>query len=200
LILDKLQIAKKTIQDEFLKCCIKTIKFDFNIPYTEEGYRSLKESLSKIEDVSVLVNNVGAINFGYFNDVPMREINRVIQVNCIPQVAVTKFLLPNMLRRSKINGRRCAIVNISSVARYTNLMKTAIYAATKSYNKTFSDVLRKEVGEYIDVMAVLPGPTRSNMITFDGIFVINPEQHVRWALSDLGYNKQTFGHYQHWMY
>lgn len=63
-----------------------------------------------------------------------------------------------------------------------------------------SHVLGKEYGKYIDVMAVLPGPTKTNMITFDAPLVIYPKQHVKWALSDLGYNRQTFGHYQHWIY
>ena len=49
-------------------------------------------------------------------------------------------------------------------------------------------------------MTVFPGPTLSNMIKFKGMFVIQPEQHVRWALSDLGYIKQTYGHFRHYLY
>jgi len=89
---------------------------------------------------------------------------------------------------------------MSSASSYTHRTRAVIYAATKSYNKALSDVLYKEVGDAIDVMAVLPGPTKSNMVKFNAPFVIKPEQHVRWALSDLGYNKQTFGHYKHWIH
>lgn len=200
IFVEKLDQVKLGLMGKYKTIEVETITFDFDIPYTEEGYRPLKESLDKVKDISVLVNNVGALAYGCYNVTPINTLNTVLQVNCIPQMVMTKYLLPAMLVRSENGGKRCAIVNISSVANYTNLAKTAMYCATKSYNKALSSVLNKEVGEHIDVMAVLPGPTRSNMIKFDGPFVIDAERHVRWALSDLGYNKQTFGHYKHWIY
>ena len=197
---EKLEAAKKKLGEENKDIDIKTIVFDFNIPYTAEGYASLKEELEKLEDVSILINNVGALSFGNFNDMDIEDMNRMIQVNCIPQVVVTKYLLPKLLKRSIDEGKRGAIINLSSVANYTNLSKTAVYVATKSYNLSLSKVLSKEYGKHLDIMGVLPGPTRTNMITFDAPLVIKPHQHVRWALSDLGYNIQTFGHYKHWIY
>ena len=53
-----------------------------------------------------------------------------------------------------------------------------MYAATKSYDYMFSKVLEKEVGNRIDVLTILPGPTLTKMITFKLFYVILPKQHV----------------------
>ncbi|CAI2359074.1 unnamed protein product [Moneuplotes crassus] len=197
---EKLDGVKRKFKEEFGDIDIKLIVFDFDKPYTAEGYQPLKDALNQIEDISVLVNNVGALKADYFNDLDIDMINTMLQVNLVPQTIITKFMLPKLLERSKNQGKRTAIISLSSVAHYTRMRRSTIYSATKSFNKTLSDVLRKEYGEHIDIMAVLPGVTKSQMITFDAPFVLQPEQHVRWTLSDLGYNSQTFGHYKHWIY
>jgi short-subunit dehydrogenase len=98
-----------------------------------------------------------------------------------------------MLNRSK-EGKRCAILNLSSVAHYNRMGTYAMYAATKSFNHTFSAVLAKEVGDKIDVLTVCPGPTLTQMITFKLWYVITPKQHVKATLARLGFENETFGH------
>ncbi|CAI2375225.1 unnamed protein product [Moneuplotes crassus] len=196
---EKLNTVKSELLRSHPDIDIKLIQFDFDKPYTEEGYASLKESLDMMGDISVLVNNVGAIGTNLFEDMPIDIITRVMNVNLIPQVVMTKFLLPRLLRRSKEEGKRTAILSVSSAAHYIRLPKSTMYSCTKSFNKTFSDVIGKEYGKYIDVMVTTPGPVISNMVNEKAPFVITPEAHARWVLSDLGYNTETFGHYRHWM-
>ena len=85
---------------------VETITFDFDIPYTEEGYRPLKESLDKVKDISVLVNNVGNLENGLFKDIDIKSLNTMIQVNCVPQMAMIKFLLPRLLDRSNNESKK----------------------------------------------------------------------------------------------
>lgn len=197
---EKLNNVKQSLESVNPQVDIKTSVFDFDVPYSDEIYSPLKQSLSQISDVSILINNVGAIAGGSFNEMPLSEMNKMIQINCIPQMVMIKYLLPSLMKRSQVEGKRCAIISLSSSAMFVKAPRFAMYAATKSYNKVLSDVLNKEVGEYIDVLAVHPGPTRSNMIKFDAPFVIQPHQHVERALSNLGKETETFGHYQHWLY
>ena len=111
---DKLERVKKEIQEINSKIDIITIAFDFNIPYTEEGYKKLKDKLLELKDVSVLVNNVGALYNAPYAEMKMCDINTMIQVNCIPQSFMTNTLLPSMLKRSKDEGKRCAIMYLIS--------------------------------------------------------------------------------------
>ncbi|CAI2376035.1 unnamed protein product [Moneuplotes crassus] len=196
----KLASVKVELTREHEGIDVKVIEFDFDKPYTSEGYKPLKEELDKIEDISVLINNVGTLDTGNFNDLSINIINSMIQVNCIPQIVLTKYLLPRLLQRSKEQKKRTAILNISSASNYIRLAGSSIYASTKSFNKTFSDVIGKEYGKYIDVMAIIPGPTVSNLVSDNAPLVIQPDLHARWVLSDLGYNTETFGHYKHWMF
>ncbi|CAI2375772.1 unnamed protein product [Moneuplotes crassus] len=194
---EKLDATKAELSREHQDIDIQLIQFDFNKPYTQEGYEPLKQAFDNIGDISVLVNNVGTAEFKMLDDQDLEPMNRMIQVNCIPQVIVTKFLLPRLLARSKEQNKRTAIISVSSVLDYVPLPTTAVYTATKSFNKTFSDVLRKEYGEHIDVMTILPGPTKTNLMKREGGLIATASQHARWSLSDVGYNSESFGHYKH---
>ena len=57
----------------------------------------------------------------------------MIQINWIPQAFLTNTLLPGMLKRSKDEGKRCAIINVSSVLHYIHLPTSATYSATKYF-------------------------------------------------------------------
>ena len=91
-----------------------------------------------------------------------------------------------MQARAKL-GKRCAIINLSSVAHFNRLPTYEMYAATKSHNYVWSKALEKEVGSMIDVMTVCPGPTLTQMITFKLFYVIQPSQHVSAVIRKLGF-------------
>ena len=129
---DKLQNVKNDLNKVNSKIDIIIIAFDFNIPYSDEAYKELKDRLLEIKNIFVLVNNVGALYYSPFAEMSMNNINTMIQVNCIPQTFMSNTLLPSLIKRSKEEGKRWAIVNISSVAHYTHLVNSAVYAATKS--------------------------------------------------------------------
>lgn len=197
----KLDAVKTELNQINPESDVKTIKFDFDVPYTEENYASLKKDLLALKDVSIIINNVGAIAKEPLHTMPMSSINTMIQVNCIPQAFITHLMIPKLLERSEGEGKRCAIINISSVALFTRMANAAMYSATKAYGEALSEVTAKELADKnIDVMSVLPGPTRSNMTRYDAPLVIKPEQHVSYALSAVGYQYLSYGHYYHYLY
>ena len=76
----------------------------------------------------------------------------------------------------------------------------ATYAATKSFNHTFSHVMQKEVGDLLDILTVCPGPTLSNLIktkAFPIPIVITADEHAIATINKLGYESETFGHWRH---
>jgi short-subunit dehydrogenase len=95
--------------------------------------------------VDVLVNNAG---IGETSDV-----ERLIAVNLVAPILLTRALLPGMLERG-----RGHIVNVASIAGFVGPREEAVYAATKGGLIAFSDSLRYELrGTGVGVTLVAPG-------------------------------------------
>ncbi len=101
----------------------------------------------------VLVNNAGIPGGGWFEEVDLPRLERVIEVNLLGLVRATKLFLPLMLER-----RRGHVVNIASLAGRFATPGGAIYGATKHGVVAFSEALYHELGPSgILVTSVNPG-------------------------------------------
>ena len=106
--------------------------------------------------LDALVNNAGIAVNGPIELVPVEEWRRQLEVNLIGQVAVTRALLPALLRA---RGR---IVNISSISGRAAWPLIGPYTASKFALEAFSDTLRREVGpQGVRVVSVEPGGIRT---------------------------------------
>ena len=103
-------------------------------------------------ELQVLVNNAGTAVSGPVELVPVDDWRRQMEVNLIGQVAVTRALLPAVLRA------RGHIVNMSSIGgRVTNPL-FGPYSASKFALEAMSDALRREVSPHgVRVVVVEPG-------------------------------------------
>jgi short-subunit dehydrogenase len=103
--------------------------------------------------VDVLVNNAG---FGYLGPVSAMDVDvirRLIEVDLLAAVELTRALLPGMIER-----RRGAICFVTSIAGRTGVAGEAVYSATKAALDTFADSLRVETAESgVNVSVVVPG-------------------------------------------
>ena len=90
---------------------------------------------AELGEVDVLVNNAAVELQRRFVDLDTEEIERVVRVDLITPIALTRLLLPQMLERGY--GR---IVNISSLAGRTGFPFTEAYAASKDGLIAFSRV------------------------------------------------------------
>jgi len=105
--------------------------------------------------VEVLVNNAGLGVYGFFAETPLEKELGMIQVNVVAVTALTKLLLPAMIRRG--HGR---ILNVASTAAFQPGPLMAVYYATKAYVLSFSEALANETaGTGVTVTALCPGPT-----------------------------------------
>ena len=173
----------------------KTIAFDFSTAGDAEYSRLFKE-LDQIE-VGVLINNVG-INYAYPEDIDAAELAldmNIIKVNCEAQVRMTRYVVPRM--KAKKSG---AILNLSSISCCAPTPLLSIYAATKSFNKAYSESLAVELKPFgIAVTAVTPAFVCSNMSgrkkpTFD---CPSAPAMAANTLNQLGGVATTFGHRHH---
>ena len=75
----------------------KIIVFDFSVNFSGVSYGPLFDELRQIEDISILVNNVGIGKVQPYHEMKLQEIASMVNVNCIPLVMLTREVLPSML-------------------------------------------------------------------------------------------------------
>jgi short-subunit dehydrogenase len=94
---------------------------------------------SELERVDVLVNNAALELQRRFHTLSAEEIERVVRVDLVAPIELTRLLLPQMLANGY--GR---IVNISSIAGHVGFPFTEAYAASKDGLVAFGRVLRND--------------------------------------------------------
>jgi short-subunit dehydrogenase len=142
--------------------------------------------------VEMLVNNAGLAHYMRFSQLPVERARELVDVNLLAPLLLTRAVVPGMIDRG-----RGAIINVASLlafsgaARAPQLPQRAVYAATKAFLVTFSEILAAEVaGTGVKVQVVCPGVVRSEFHTRQGIDMsqaarMEPDQVVAASLSDL---------------
>jgi 2-hydroxycyclohexanecarboxyl-CoA dehydrogenase len=109
----------------------------------------------RAERVDGLVNGAGWDRIQAFLENPPEMWDRIIAINLMGAVRLTRSLLPPM-----VEARTGKIVNISSDAGRVGSMGETVYAAAKGGLIAFTKSLARELARYgINVNCVCPGPT-----------------------------------------
>jgi 17beta-estradiol 17-dehydrogenase / very-long-chain 3-oxoacyl-CoA reductase len=144
---EKLDAVSKEIKQKY-KVKTQTIVFDFNVTYTEEKVKELKDKLNTFNKVSLLVNNVGIGIKCLFGELEGQKMIDLINVNVVGLTMVTKILLPKLLDTEMKGG----IINIGSGTTTFVYVGQNVYASTKSYVNKLSESLAEEYKEKLDVL------------------------------------------------
>ena len=109
--------------------------------------------------LDAVVHNAGVSAAGAVEDVPMHEIRRVMEVNFIGPLKLTRLLLPSL--RAHGNGR---IVLVSSEAAFLGQPANSIYCASKWALEGFAESIAFELAPFnVDIVIVEPGPYRTEI-------------------------------------
>lgn len=113
-----------------------------------------------------VINNAGIIQpFVRVNDLEYDDISRVMDVNFLGTVYVTKTFLPYLLERPEGH-----IVSISSMGGFLPVPGQTIYGAAKAAVKLFSEGLNSELMDSnVKVTVVFQGATDTNIAQNSGI-------------------------------
>ena len=146
----RLQIVKREIENTGVKGHV--VSADLGV---EDGIQKIHNYiLANGLSVDILVNNAAIIHPRLsLIDFEMLEWERVIDVNLIAAVKLTKLLLPNMI--SQNYGK---IINISSIGGRKGAAGRSAYRVTKAALISFTESIAAEVkSSGIDVNCVCPG-------------------------------------------
>jgi 2-hydroxycyclohexanecarboxyl-CoA dehydrogenase len=129
------------------------------LPVDLTDARSIEEFTAAVhqrtERAGGLVNGAGWDQIQPFLENPPEMWDRVIAINLMGAVRLTRGLLPPM-----VAARTGKIVNISSDAGRVGSMGETVYAAAKGGLIAFTKSLARELARYqINVNCVCPGPT-----------------------------------------
>ena len=106
--------------------------------------------------VDVLVNNAGFGDYGPFAQGDGTKQRALLQLNMVTLTQLTRLFLPPMLERGQ--GK---ILNVASTAAFQPGPFMAIYYASKSYVRSFTEALACELeGSGVTATVLCPGPTR----------------------------------------
>ena len=158
----KLETLKNTLESEF-GVKVKIIVKDLTIPNApKEIYDEVNESGIQID---YLINNAGFGGHGKFHERNWNDDLNMIQLNIIALTALTRFFLPDMVKRN--SGR---ILNVSSTASFMPGPLQAVYFATKAYVTFFSNAIAEELHDtQVTVTALLPGATETEFAQTSGM-------------------------------
>jgi short-subunit dehydrogenase len=114
--------------------------------------------------IQSLVNNAGFGMKGYLVDADPARVAEMVQVNVATLVALTRELLPDLVRSG--NG---ALVSIASTGAYQPCPNMAVYGATKAFVLSFTEALAYETRDTgLSVLTVSPGATRTEFFDVVG--------------------------------
>jgi NAD(P)-dependent dehydrogenase (short-subunit alcohol dehydrogenase family) len=127
--------------------------------------RSVKSTVAELGGLDILVNNAGILRLGDVKEIPLEDIDALLNVNIRSPIVATKAALPHL-------GEGGRIINIGSyfADRVPNSI-LGVYAATKSALVAFTKGLAREVGpKDITANLVQPGSIDTDMNPAGGPF------------------------------
>ena len=142
--------------------------------------------------LGLLVNNAALAHYMPFSELPADRATEVVELNVLAPVRLARAALPGMLERGE-----GAIVNLASLLAFSGsweapfLPQRALYASSKSFLVTFTQILAAELRDTgVRVQVVCPGVVRSEFHTRQGLDMtgrarMEPDAVVAASLLDL---------------
>lgn len=118
-----------------------------------------RELRREFGSIYALVNNAALGTSGILASMPDAEIDRLVRINTLSPVLLTKYIVRKMLADG--GGRVVSVASIVGVTGYSGL---SVYGATKASLIGFTHSLAREVGRAgVTVNAVAPGFIATDM-------------------------------------
>lgn len=127
---------------------------------SEQGQQQIIDTMhTSFGGIDVLVNNAGITEFTEFSSQQPEMIERIMKVNVIAPMQLTRRVLPEMLAR-----RTGQVVNVGSTFGSIAFAWFTSYSVSKFALRGFSEALRREVaGDGVSVTYVAPRAVKTSL-------------------------------------
>lgn len=148
------------LQEELDGHPVTVIPHDLSEPGAAEVlYNKVKELGLTAE---VLVNNAGFGLNGQFDELPLLDQQKMLQVNVNALTELTHYFLQD-IKEAPLYDIPKGVLNVASTAAFQPGPKMAVYYASKAYVLSFSEALVEELrGTGITISTLCPGATDTN--------------------------------------
>ncbi|OAF66051.1 hypothetical protein A3Q56_06225 [Intoshia linei] len=176
------------------------LQYDFTNSKLANYEEKLSKPLTELDNVAILVNNVGISYNGMktFSELDNQFLLDIVNVNVVSMLMVTKYVLPNMMKRNK-----GIILNMSSVSALIEMPYLTAYSASKSFVNCYSVGLSRELHKTnIIVECVSPSFIAGKMsgIKKPSLMVPSNTQMINQILNSIGIcYKWTNGWFPHFL-
>lgn len=137
---------------------IKAVAVQCDVSVEEDCAHLIKQTVMTFGKIDILINNAGISMRALFQDVDIKVLKTIMDVNFWGTVYCSKYALP------QIQKSKGSIVGVSSIAGYKGLPGRTGYSASKFAMNGFLDSLRVEnLKTGVHVMTACPGFTASNI-------------------------------------
>jgi NADP-dependent 3-hydroxy acid dehydrogenase YdfG len=145
----------------------RALAIEADVAEREKAEGAVERTVAELGRLDIVVNSAGVMLVGPIIDSPVEEWERMIGVNLLGLLYVSKAALPHLLEAAGGEPRGVAdIVNISSVAGRVARSGSGVYNATKHGVGAFSESLRQEVtGRHVRVSLIEPGAVATELVT-----------------------------------
>jgi short-subunit dehydrogenase len=130
---------------------IFTVPVDLRDQYQREEL--IKRTIKEFGTIDILINNAGLETEGAYIELPWTAIQETVEVNLLAPMALTRLILPLMLKNN--TGH---IINIASIAAKCGAPYAAVYSGTKAGLAEWTRGLRLEMaGTGVRFSTIFPG-------------------------------------------
>ncbi len=128
--------------------------------------KASQEIISKYGKIDGVINNAGIIQpFVHINDLDLKKIQLVMNVNFYGTLHMVKAFLPHLLERDEAH-----ILNVSSMGGFLPVPGQVAYGASKSAVMLLSEGLYSELlGTNVHITVVFPGGINTDIAKNSGI-------------------------------
>jgi dehydrogenase/reductase SDR family member 7B len=148
----------KRVQSSFSQKDTPSVILPFDVQKYNEAGNMAQKAIEAFGKVDILINNAGLSQRSLAKDTPFIDDLKIIEVDLIGTIALTKALLPHLIQQ------RGQVVAISSVMGKINTKYRTAYAAAKHGVVGYFESLRLELeGDGVNVCVILPGFIATNI-------------------------------------
>ena len=144
-----------SVRSDIERMGVRAIAIPTDVSDNKALQRLMQSAVEAFGGIDVLVNNAGIEIIADYDALTQEEIYRVIQVNLVAAMELTRLVLPGMLQRN--SGH---VVNIASVAGIVPTAFNESYAASKYGLVGFTRSLRltaRQKGSSVSASVICPG-------------------------------------------